>query len=116
MPATFNYNANAQTFDYEGFRTITGLTASGTTFIQTGTRSSTGATGNSGDTNVLSATTWTTIQTNYINAGTAYRDLPTTIGMDKNVLRTAFLLGYLRKYKSFDQNVKPKVHRGRSGG
>ena len=111
MPGTFNYNAPAQTFDYEGFSTITGGTSAGQ-------RSATGATGNSGDTNVLSATTWSTIQTNYINRGTSWATLPTAVSMDKNVLRTAFLLGYLQKYRSWNPNATPgtKVHRGRSGG
>lgn len=115
MPATFNYNAPASTFDYEGFASITG----GTITASTGTRSVISATGPTGDTNTLSATTWTTIQTTYINRGTPWASLATTLGMDKNVLRTALLLGYLKKYRNYDvegTGVPVKRHRGRNGG
>ncbi len=115
MPSTFNYNAHASIFDYEGFATITG----GTITASTGTRSVISATGPTGDTSVLSATTWTTIQTNYINTGTPWATLPTAVGMDKNVLRTALLLGYLKKYRNYDVDgtgAPVKRHRGRSGG
>ncbi len=102
MPGTFNYSAPASTFDYEGF-----ASTSGSTRAPSGT----------GDTNVLSATTWTTIQTNYINQGTSWANLPTAVGMNKAVLRTALLLKYLQKYRNYDTNSLPiRTHRARNGG